>query len=42
VTTPLLEVDNLSIGYRTATGIDLAVDGRFLSRRAGRVFGAGG
>jgi peptide/nickel transport system ATP-binding protein len=27
VTTPLLEVDNLSIGYRTATGIDLAVDG---------------
>jgi len=27
VTTPLLVVDNLSIGYRTATGIDLAVDG---------------
>jgi peptide/nickel transport system ATP-binding protein len=27
VTTALLEVDNLSIGYRTATGINLAVDG---------------
>jgi peptide/nickel transport system ATP-binding protein len=27
VTTPLLEVDNLSIGYRSATGIELAVDG---------------
>jgi len=27
VTTALLEVDNLSIGYRTTTGIDLAVDG---------------
>jgi peptide/nickel transport system ATP-binding protein len=27
VTIPLLEVDNLSIGYRTAHGIQLAVDG---------------
>ena len=34
MTTALLEVDNLSIGYRSAGGMNLAVDG--VSFRVGR------
>jgi ABC-type glutathione transport system ATPase component len=42
MTTALLEVDNLSIGYRDRRGISLAVDGVSFTCGPGRLVGAGG
>jgi peptide/nickel transport system ATP-binding protein len=39
VTAPLLDVENLSIGYRTASGIQLAVDGVSFAVERGGSFG---